>query len=71
MRSFQKNAMFCVLLQKNVAFFAFFNVFCKRTLRSLRSFKLLRKERKRTHRSLGFHKSPNTRKKIAKEGCVL
>ena len=36
-------------LQKNVAFFTFFSVLCKRTLRSLRSF--------------GSHKSPKTRKK--------
>ena len=50
----------CVLLrslQKNVAFFAFFYVLCKRMLRSLRSF--------------GSHKSPKTRKKNVKERCVL
>ena len=38
----------CVLLcslQKNVAFFAFFYVLCKRMLRSLRSFPFFRKER--------------------------
>ena len=32
-------------LQKNVAFFAFFSVLCKRTLRSLRSFPFFAKER--------------------------
>ena len=61
-------------LQKNVAFFAFFYVFCKRTLRSLRSlrsFTFLRKERKRTHRSFGSHKSPKTWEKNVKECCVL
>ena len=26
---------------------------------------------KRTHRSFGFHKSPKTQKKNAKESCVL
>ena len=35
-------------------------------LRSLRSFTFLRKERKRMHRSFGFHKSPKTRKKERK-----
>ena len=44
MRSFQKNAPFCVLLQKNIAFFAFFYILCKRTLHSLRSFTFIRKE---------------------------
>ena len=68
MRSFQKSARFCILLQKNVAFFY---AFCKRTLCSLRSFTFLRKERKRTHCSFGSHKSPKTRKKPAKERCVL
>ena len=50
----QCSAFFCVLLQNNVAFFAFFYVLCKRILRSLRSlhsFTFLRKERKRTMRS--------------------
>jgi hypothetical protein len=36
---------FYVLLQKNDAFFAFFYVLCKRTLRSLRSFTFFAKER--------------------------
>ena len=67
----QRSAFFCILLQKNVAFFAFFYVLCKRMLRSLRSFTFLRKERKRTHRSFGSHKSPKTRKKNVKERCVL
>ena len=44
-------------LQKNVAFFAFFSVLCKRTLHSLRSF--------------GSHKSPKTREKNGKERNVL
>ena len=43
MRSFQKNATFWVLLQKNVAFFAFFYILCKRTFRSLPSFTLFAK----------------------------
>ena len=47
----QCSAFFCVLLQNNVAFFAFFYVLCKRILRSLHSFTFLRKERKRTMRS--------------------
>ena len=55
MRSFQKNATFCVLLQKNVAFFALFYVLCKRTLHSLHSFLFLKK---RTQNN-------------AKERCVL
>ena len=38
MHSFQKNATFCVLLQKNVAFFAFFYVLCKRMLHSFTFF---------------------------------
>ena len=66
MCSFQKNAMFCVLLQKNVAFFEFFYILYKRMLCSLRSFTFLRKERKRTHSSFGSHKSLKTRKKNAK-----
>ena len=44
-------------LQKEVAFFAFFYVLCKRMLHSLRSF--------------GSHKSPKTQKKNGKERCVL
>ena len=47
MRSFQKNTTFCVLLHKNVAFFAFFAFFyilCKRMLHYLCSFTFLRKE---------------------------
>ena len=74
LHSFAKE--YCVLclllrsLQNNVAFFAFFYILCKRSLRSLRSFMFLRKERKRMHRSFGFHKSPKTRKKNAKERCV-
>ena len=35
---------FCVLLHKNVAFFLFFYILCKRPLRSLRSFMFLAKE---------------------------
>ena len=50
-----------------MAFFAFFYVLCKRTLRSLRSFTFLRKERIRTHPTFGFHKSPKTQKKNAKK----
>ena len=50
MRSFQKNATFCVLLHKNVVFFAFFYVLCI-FLHSLRFFTFLRKVRKRMHRS--------------------
>ena len=57
-------------LQKNKTFSVFFYVLCKRMLRSLRSFTFLRKERKRTHRSFGSHKSPKTRKKNVKE-CVF
>ena len=49
--------------QKKVAFFAFFYVLCKRLLHSLHSSPFLRKERKRTHRSFGFYKSPKTQKK--------
>ena len=56
MRSLQKNAKFCILLhsfakehcillQKNIAFFAFFYVLCKRMLRSLRYFMFFAKER--------------------------
>ena len=75
LRSFAKeHCVLCVLLrslQKNVAFFAFFYGLCKRKVHSLRSFTLLRKERKRMHRSFGLHKSPKTQKKNAKEGCVL
>ena len=56
----KRNATFCVLLQKNETFW-----------RCLRSFPFLRKERKRTHRSFGFHKLPKTQKKNAKECCVL
>ena len=44
MQSFQKKATFCVLLHKNVAFFAFFYILCKRTLCSLRSFTFFAKE---------------------------
>ena len=68
------HCVLCILLcslQKNVAFFAFFYVLCKRRLHSLRSFTFLRKERKRTHRSFGSHKSPKTRKKNVKEWNVL
>ena len=80
MRSFQKNATFCIhlrsfakeccvllrSLQTNVAFFALFYVLCKRPLRSLRSFTFLRKELKRMHHSFGFHKSPKTQKRRQK-----
>ena len=70
LRSFAKEGcVACVLLrslQKNVAMFAFFYVLCKRTLRSLHIFTFLRKERKRTHRFFGFHKSLKTRKKTQK-----
>ena len=58
-------------LQKNKTFSAFFYILCKRTLHSLRSFTFLRKERKRTHRSFGSHKSPKTCKMRIKECCVL
>ena len=44
MRSFQKNATFCVLLQKSVGFCAFFYVLCKRMLLSLLSFTFFAKE---------------------------
>ena len=39
------HGFFCVLLQKNVAFFAFFYALCKRMLHSLRSFTFFPKER--------------------------
>ena len=39
------SAFFCVLLQKNIAFFTLFYVLCKRTLRSLLSFTFFAKER--------------------------
>ena len=42
-------------LHKNVAFFAFFYVLCKRALHSLCSFPFFRKERERTERSFGSH----------------
>ena len=58
-------------LHKNVAFFAFFYVLCKRMLRSLRSFPFFRKERKRTKRSFGSHKSPKTRKRTEKNGTFF
>ena len=58
-------------LQKNVAFFAFFSVLCKRTLRSLCSFPFFRKELKRKERSFGSHKSPKTREENRKEQNVL
>ena len=54
MRSFQKNATFCVLLHKNVAFFAFFYVLCKRTLRSLRSFRFFCVLKKRMQKNTSF-----------------
>ena len=38
-------------------------VLCIRTLRSLRSFPIFRKERKRTERSFGFHRSPKLEKR--------
>ena len=41
----QHSAFFNVLMHKNVAFFAFFYILCKRTLRSLRSFTFFAKER--------------------------
>ena len=49
-------------LQLNETFSAFFYILCKRRKLSLRSFTFLRKERKRTHRSFGSHKSPKTKK---------
>ena len=55
----------CILLcssQKNIAFFLFFYVLCKRTLHSLHSFTFFRKERKRMHCSFGFHKLSKTQK---------
>ena len=74
LRSFAKEC--CVLwvlllsLQKNKTFFAFFYVLSKITLHSWHSFTFLRKARNRMHRSFGFHKSPKTQKKNAKERCV-
>ena len=69
MRSFQKNATFCLLLHKNVVFFAFFYVLCKRMLRSLRSFTFLRKERKRMHH---IQKRTNlTKKRTEKNGAFF
>ena len=62
----QHSAIFCFLLQKNVAFFAFFYIFGTRTLHSLHSFTFLRKERKRMHRSFGFHKLPILEKRMQK-----
>ena len=50
-------------LQKNVAFFGFFSVLCKS---SLRSFPFFRKDRKRTEHSFGSHKSPKAQKKNGK-----
>ena len=61
----------CVLLrclQKNVAFFS---VLCIRTLRSLHSFPLFRKEREKTERSFGSHKSPKTRKRTEMNGTFF
>ena len=58
-------------LQKNLLFFAFFSVLCKRTVRSLRSFLFFRKELKRTEHSFGSHKFPKTREKNRKERNVL
>ena len=65
----KRTERFFVLLQKNVAFFAFFSVLCKRILRSLRSFPFFRKEqnvllgfisrqklRKRTEKNVAFFK---------------
>ena len=41
----QRSAFFCVLLQKNIAFFAFFYILCKRMLCSLRFLTFFAKER--------------------------
>ena len=40
----QHSAFFCKILQKNVGFFAFFYILCKRMLRSLHSFTFIAKE---------------------------
>ena len=48
-----------------------FYVLCKRKELSLRSFPFFWKERKRTERSFGSHKSPKTQKKNEKERNVL
>ena len=69
-RSFAKErCILCVLLhslQKNVAFFAFFYILCKRMLRSLRSFTFLRKERKRTQKNASFLLDFISRQKLEK-----
>ena len=56
----KRSRIFLHSLQKIVAFFS---VLCKRMFCSLRSFPFFRKERKRTERSFGSHKSPKTREK--------
>jgi len=43
-RSFQNNATFLRSFEKNVTFFTFFYVLCKRMLHSLRSFTFFAKE---------------------------
>ena len=68
-RAKRPRVLFCSL-QKNVAFFAFFSVLCKRTLCSLYFFPFFRKERKRMERSSGSHKLPKTREKNRKERNV-
>ena len=78
MRSFQKNAIFCVFLQKtlcslrSVMFLAKEHCVLCVILRSLQNnvafFYVLKK---RMHRSFGFHKLPKTRKQNAKECFVL
>ena len=60
-----------VLFAKERNILAFFSVLLKRTEHSLHSFPFFRKERKRTERSFGFHKSPKTREKNGKERNVL
>ena len=67
---------FCFLLHKNETFsssfsffikewkiFVFFPILCKRMEHSLRSFPFFWKDRERTFRSFGSHKSQKTRKK--------
>ena len=60
-------------LHKNVAFFAFFYVLCKRVLHSLRSFPFFRKERERTERSFGSHTVSRQKleKRTEKNGTFL
>ena len=66
----------CILLhslQKNVAFFAFFYVLCKRMLHSLRSFPFFRKEWERTEWNvvLGLISRQNSKKERKRTECSL